>query len=212
MTPPVEREHVKDDTVMDVTEERIARLYAKAFLGAVSHRDNSAALVEEVQSLADDVLARFPALEDTLRSSLVSHEQKERVLDRVFGPRASEVVLHFLKVLAKHDRLGLLRQIARQLKQLYAQQLGLTDVELQVASPLDDQLRQEIYQRLKAGLKSEPVLRVSVDPSLIAGLVIRVGDRVFDGSVANQFELARRAMIARVVERIETKPETFVVA
>jgi F-type H+-transporting ATPase subunit delta len=212
MTPPVEREHVKDDTVMDVTEERIARLYAKAFLGAVSHRDNSAALVEEVQSLADDVLARFPALEDTLRSSLVSQEQKEHVLDRVFGPRASEVVLHFLKVLAKHDRLGLLRQIARQLKKLYAQQLGLTDVELQVASPLDDQLRQEIYQRLKAGLKSEPVLRVSVDPSLIAGLVIRVGDRVFDGSVANQFELARRAMIARVVERIETKPETFVVA
>ena len=67
-------------------------------------------------------------------------------------------------------------------------------------------------EKLKAGLKTEPVLRVSIDPSLIAGLVIRVGDRVFDGSVANQFELARRAMIARAIERIETKPETFVVA
>jgi F-type H+-transporting ATPase subunit delta len=210
--PAMELEPVKRDTVMDVTEEQIARVYAKAFLGAVSNRGNAVAFVEEVQSLAVDVLARHPAFEQTLRSSLVSQEQKEQVLDRVFGPRASEIVLHFLKVLAKHGRLELVRPIARQLQQLYAKQLGLAEVELRVASPLDEQLRHEIYERLKSGLKAEPVLRVTVDPSLIAGLVIRVGDRVFDGSVANQFELARRAMIARAVERIETKPETFVVA
>jgi F-type H+-transporting ATPase subunit delta len=207
-----ELEAEKQETVMDVTVEQIARVYARAFLGAVISRDDANSLVEEVQSLADDVVARIPMLEQMLRSSLVSHEQKESLIDRVFGPRASETVLNFLKVLARHGRLELVRPIARVLSKLYAQHLGRVDVEIRVASPLDEQLRQEIEGRLRTRLGSEPVLRVTVDPSLIAGLVMRVGDRVFDGSVANQFELARRAMIARAVERIETKPEKFVSA
>jgi len=56
------------------------------------------------------------------------------------------------------------------------------------------------------------VLRVTVDRSLIAGLVIRVGDRVYDGSVSTRFEMLRRAMVERAVERIETRRENFVVA
>jgi F-type H+-transporting ATPase subunit delta len=205
-------ESARHDTVMDVTEERIARVYARAFLGAIAKRDDSAALVDEMQSLVEDVLARFPGLEKTLRSSLVSQEQKERVLDKVFGPRASEIVLNFLKVLAKHGRLELLRPIARLLKQLYAEHLGLAEVEVRVASPMDDGLRQELLDRLRQTLGSEPVLHVTVDPSLIAGLVIRVGDRVYDGSVSTRFEMLRRAMIERAVEWIETRPEKFVIA
>ena len=58
-------------------------------------------------------------------------------------------------------------------------------------------------------LGREPVLHVKVDPSLIAGIVIRVGDRVYDSSVNTQFNLARKAMIERAVDLIETQPEKF---
>jgi len=207
-----ELESVKHETVMDVTQEQVARVYARAFLGAVLARDDARSLVEEVESLADDVLARVPMLEQVFRSSLISQEQKESLLDRVFGARASTMVLNFLKVLARHGRLELVRPIARVLKKLYSQHLGQVEVEIRVASPLDEQLRQEIQSGLRTRLGAEPLLRVTIDPSLIAGLVMRVGDRVFDGSLANQFELARRSMIARAVERIETKPEKFVSA
>jgi F-type H+-transporting ATPase subunit delta len=205
-------ESARHDTVMDVTEERIARVYARAFLSAIAKRDNSAALVDEVQSLVEDVLVKFPSLEKTLRSSLVSQEQKEQILQNVFGPRASEIVLNFMRVLAKHGRLELLRPIARLLKKLYAEHLGLAEVEVRVASPLDAGLQQEIFERLRQMLGAEPVLRVTVDRSLIAGLVIRVGDRVYDGSVSTRFEMLRRAMVERAVERIETRRENFVVA
>ena len=53
------------------------------------------------------------------------------------------------------------------------------------------------------------MLHVTVDPSLIAGIVVRVGDRVYDGSVRTQFEHARAAMIDRATEQIETQPERF---
>ena len=203
------RETPKHDTVMDVTEERIARVYAQAFLGVAAKAANTSDLIEEVGSLVADVLDKFPRLEEVLRTELISHEHKQAIFDRVFGQRASKEVLSFLKVLAIHNRLGLLRPIARILDHLYAEHRGLTDVEVRVAREMDDALRQEIQNRLKATLGKEPVLHVVVDPSLLAGMTVRVGDRVYDSSVRTQLQLARKAMIERVVEVIETKPERF---
>ncbi len=207
-----EREKPKHDTVMDVTEERIARVYAVAFMEVAAKSQDATALVDEVGSLVDDVLARHPRLEETFRSALVSSEQKEQIIDRTLGGRASAQVLNFLKVLARHGRLLLLRPIARILKKLDAERRGVTDVEVRVAKPIDDLLQGEILARLRKTLGGEPVLHMHVDPSLIAGMVIRVGDRVYDGSVNTQLENARRAMIDRITERIETAPEQFMSA
>jgi F-type H+-transporting ATPase subunit delta len=106
--------------------------------------------------------------------------------------------------------LSLLSSIARILKKLDARRRGLTDVEVRVATSLDDGLRREIEGQLRKMLGGEPVLHEVVDPSLIAGMVIRVGDRVYDSSVHTQLEHARRAMIERATERIETQPERFI--
>lgn len=208
----LDREKPQHDTVMDVTEERIARVYAIAFMEVAAKSADATALVDEFTSLVTDVVGRFPRLDETLRSALVSHEQKEQLLDRMLSGRASAPVLNFLKVLARHGRLALLRPIARLLTKLDAERRGLTDVEVRVATPIDDALQEEILNRMRKTLGGEPVLHVFVDPALIAGMVIRVGDRVYDGSVHTQLEFARRAMIDRVTETIETAPERFVTA
>jgi F-type H+-transporting ATPase subunit delta len=206
---PSDRETTTHETVMDVTEERIARVYASAFMAVAAKSKDATALVDEVGSLVNDVLSRFPRLEDTLRSALVSSEEKEQSLDRILSGRASAPVLNFLKVLARHDRLAVLRPIAGILKKLDAERRGLTDVEVRVAAPIDATLQNEIQSRLRKALGGEPVLHVQIDPSLLAGMVIRVGDRVYDGSVHTQLENARRAMIDRITETIETSPERF---
>jgi F-type H+-transporting ATPase subunit delta len=205
----IEREAPNRDTVMDVTEEQIARVYAKALLAAAAKSPDVAGLVEEVQSLADDVVAKFPALAETFRSSLISEESKEQLLDRVFASRASGTVLNFLKVLARHGRLQLLRPIARSLTAMYAEQRGLIDVEIRVASPLDEGIRQRIYERLKESLNAEPVFQIRIDPSIVAGIVIRAGDRVFDGSLETRLNLLRKTIIEGTVAKIESRPEMF---
>src|SRR6188472_2590878 len=116
-----DREPVKHDTVMDVTEEQVARVYAKAYLAAANKSGNPAALVDEIESLANDVLAKFPSLMDVFRSSLVADEQKEQVIDRVFGSRASEMLLNTLKVISRHGRLQLVRTVARLTRKLYGE-------------------------------------------------------------------------------------------
>ncbi len=208
----LDREKPKHETVMDVTEERIARVYAQAFMGVAAKSPDATALVDEVASIVDDVLERFSQLDAAFRSELVVPEKKAQLIERIFRGRASTHVLNFLKVLSAHGRLGLLRSIARILKTLDAARRGLTDVEVRAATPLDEPLQREIADRLRKTLGREPVLHVVVDPALIAGLVIRVGDRVYDGSVQTQLEHARRAMIERATERIETQPDQFIAA
>mgnify|MGYP001195919108 CR=1 FL=1 len=156
-----------------------------------------------------DVLERFPRLNDVLRSEFIANEVKQGLVDRVLGGRASVEVVNFLKVLSAHGRLGLLRPIARILKTLYAKQQGRTDVEVRVARELDDALRREIHDQLRKMLGSEPVVRAIVDPSLIAGVVVKVGDRVYDGSLETQFNLARRSMIHRAIDVIQARPDLF---
>jgi F-type H+-transporting ATPase subunit delta len=134
------------------------------------------------------------------------------MLGRVFGGRVSPQVLNFLKVLSKHGRLGHLRSIARLVAQLDAERRGVTDVEVRVARELADDIREEIQNRLRRVLGTEPVLHVKIDPELIAGIWVRVGDRVFDGSMRTQLEHTRRAMIDRATEIIETHPERFMKA
>jgi F-type H+-transporting ATPase subunit delta len=204
--------NVKHETVMDVTEEQVARVYAQAFLGAIGTSPNATSQVEELESFVSDVLDRFPKLEQALKSSLVADDQKEQMLGRILGGKASKEVLNFLKVLSRHGRLGIVRLVSRLAKKLHATARGMTDVEIRVATPLDDALRNEIQTQLRKVLGTEPVLSVKVDPSLIAGMVVRVGDRVYDGSVHNQLERVRAAMIDRATEQIETRPESFLVA
>ncbi len=206
----IDREKPKHETVMDVTAERISRVYALAFMEVAAKSGNTAALVEEVDSVVTEVLDRFPRFDETLRSALIQPEDKEQILDRLFAKRASTVVVNFLKVLSRHGRLELLRPIARILKLLQAERSGQKAVELRVAIPLDEAVRGEILDTLRKKLRAEPVMRVVVDPSLLAGMTIRVGDRVYDSSINTQLEHARRQMIARAVEKIETQPERFV--
>jgi F-type H+-transporting ATPase subunit delta len=204
-------EHVAPthETVMDVTVEQVARVYAQAFLGVVSKLPNADALVEELSALVTEVLDRFPQLEKTLESSLVAPDQKEQLLDRVLGKAASKEVLNFLKVLSRHGRLELVRSIARLAKKLNDARHGRTDIEIRVAMPLEPAMRTEIEELVRRALQTEPVLNVTVDPSLLAGIVIRVGDRVYDGSVHTRLEHVRAAMIGRATEQIETRPERF---
>lgn len=207
----LETSHTTDrrDTVMDVVEEQIAQVYAEAFLGVANQTDRAAELVEELVSLVEDVLEKFPALEEALGSLLVGHAEKETLLDRIFGNKAAPEVLNFLKVLSAHGRLEILRTVVRSVESQYSKQVGKVEVNVQVAEEMGDALRSEFVQVLRDSIGAEPELRVRIDPSLIAGFVVKVGDTVYDGSIKTRFEHARKAMVARAVEGIETHPESF---
>lgn len=205
-----DQKSAKHEMVMDVTAERLAHVYAQAFWGTVLKQADPASAIDELGSVISEVLDKFPGFDAILESALVDQEEKKKLIDRVFGKQLSPTVLNFLKVLSAHDRLGLLRLVVKGSKQFLRDHLGQVDVDVRVAAPLDDALRGELLEHLRKHGEKEPVLRVTVDPEIVGGIIIKIGDRVYDGSLRTRFEMARRAIVERASELIATKPELFI--
>jgi F-type H+-transporting ATPase subunit delta len=205
-------ETAKHESVMDVTAERLAHVYAQAFWGAALKRPDPSAAVDELKSVVSDVLDVHPGFELILESALVSQEEKVKLIDRVFGQRLSAIVLNFLKVLSQHNRLDLLRLVVKESRQFLQKHLGQADVYIRVAAPMDAKLESDLIERLRKHSTLTPLLRVTVDPDIVGGIIIKIGDRVYDGSLRTRFEMAKRSIIERASEMIETKPDLFIQA
>jgi F-type H+-transporting ATPase subunit delta len=203
--------HVKlhHDTVFDVSAERLGRVYAKAALDAAGDRAEQDALMGELEQLRDEVFNRQPRVRELFDSRLISKDDKLAMLDRMFGGKLGTTTLNLLKVLAKHGRLGMVRDVIGAMRKMWETRTGRQPVELETANSLSPELEQELLATLTKVLGADPIVSASVNPDLIAGFVIRVGDRVFDGSTRTRLEAMRKGMIARATEAIQSNPSRF---
>ena len=193
----------------DVGVKHIGEVYARALLGAAERSGQRAAVVEEFDALIADVLDRFPRLETVWASVLVSPEDKAGLIDRVLGGRMSPLVLNFLKVVARHGRLDCLRAIHAEAHVLYDKLTNRIRVRLTTAAPLSAELVSSITENLRSKLGGQPVLEQVTDPELIGGAVLRLGDTVYDGSIANQLKDLRQQVIDRSAHEIQSRRDRF---
>ncbi len=193
----------------DVGREKVGEIYARALLGATENAGQTAAALEELDAIVDEVFPQFPKLETVLGSLLVSHEEKAVVLDRVFATRISKLLLNFLKVVARHGRLDCLRAIRHQARKLFEEIQGKTRVRVTTAAAIDPRQIERMAAALGAALGQRPMMETVVDPAVIGGAVLRMGDTVYDGSVANQLQSIRQQMIERSVHEIQSRRDSF---
>lgn len=209
MQSPDSPEITSAEEVVDVSEEQLARIYAKAFLAATESMDQ-AGLMEELESLQTDVLDKFPDFRFHMTSEVLSHEEREELIQNVLGGRASEPVINLLKTLSANHRQGMTRTVLRIIRKVYGEMHGRHEVRVYAPSPLSPELEQGLKQALQSRMGVEADFHFHHKPELIGGLVVQVGDTVFDGSVRSTLERARQQMVLKAIEAIETKPENFV--
>jgi F-type H+-transporting ATPase subunit delta len=119
-----------------------------------------------------------------MRTPRLTHEERLPILDRAFGGRMSPTTLTFLKVVSKHGRLDCLRAIARAARKQLDAARGRVEVLVESAAPLSNPLRERIKARLTQLLGREVILKTSVNENLLGGLMVRVGDTVYDASLS----------------------------
>jgi F-type H+-transporting ATPase subunit delta len=181
--------------------EQAALLWAEVFL--------TDSLVAEFDSLVADVLDPMPELEQLLASPSISREEKVGILHRTLGSQASKELLRFLEVVCRRGRLDRLRTIHRQTHALYEQACGGVRVQVTTAVPLSAELARRVAAQFRELVGGPPILEQVVDPSLIGGIVVRVGDTVYDGSLAAQLEETRQRMIQRTAHEVQTRRDRF---
>jgi F-type H+-transporting ATPase subunit delta len=193
----------------NVGVEHIADVYAKALLGASEKAGQTATVIDEFDSVIADLLGAFPKLEAVFDSALVLPEEKATLIDRTLSGRVSPMLVSFLKVVAWHGRLDCLRAIHRQTHMFLDKLRRRIPVRLTTATPLSAAAAAKIIAELRGKLDGEPIVKQEVDPSLIGGAVLRVGDVIYDGSVANQLQNLRHKISERSAHEIQSRRDRF---
>jgi F-type H+-transporting ATPase subunit delta len=193
----------------DPGRQRIGTVYAKALLAAAEKAGQADAAVEELGSIVSEALDQSPELDEVLRTPRISVEEKTTLVERVFGGRVSPLVLNFLKVLAAHERLDCLRAIERAARLQLNQLRNRVEVLVETASPLTSALRQQVASRLTQLLGREVVLSAEVNPDLLGGIVVRVGDTVYDGSLAGKLKSMEAVTLQSTTNQIRQSLERF---
>jgi F-type H+-transporting ATPase subunit delta len=200
------------EPIADVSAQRVARVYAEALLNAADKQGQSDEVVETLDSLIRDLFHAEPQLEVFLSSSAIGRERKAQVINGVFENKASVLFVDFLKVLNEHERLILLRPILAAAKELADERAKRIRVQVRSAVPLMSDQENRLRQQLRETLKLDPVMQTAVDPELLGGVVVRVGDWLYDASVRARLESIRNQLIARSSHEIQSGRDRFSVA
>jgi F-type H+-transporting ATPase subunit delta len=199
----------RQQTVLDVNTQRVARVYAEAWLEAAGARGQTEEVLAELGDLLNQVFKADPHFEAFLTSGIIDRHRKAEVLSDAFAGRAGELVLNGLLVLNEHDRLNLLRPIVQTYRELRDQQAGRMRVEVASAIALPEDARARLLQELRQKYDKEPILETRVDPELLGGMVVRIGDQVYDQSVRTQLNNIRNEIIARSSYEIQSGRDRF---
>jgi len=154
----------------------------------------------ELERVEDELLAVAQAVESstdlrlTLTDPQLPFERKQAILDDLIGERASSLTASLVRLMVSRGRASELPAVAKAVVETAAASRDKAVAEVRSAVPLDGETVTRLSAGLNAATGKSVEVKVIVDPSVIGGLVARVGDTVIDGSLARRVESARQAV------------------
>jgi F-type H+-transporting ATPase subunit delta len=170
--------------------EEIAEVYSRALFEAAKDNDVVDRIHDELGQV-DDALREDRELRLFFFSPYFTSEEKKEGVRRVVEG-ADERLVNFLELLTERHRMPLLPRIRRQFEGLWAEEHKLLPVSVTSAVELDESLLEEIGKRIQDQTGRRVELSASVEPDVLGGLVVRVGNMVLDASVRNRLEQLRK--------------------
>jgi F-type H+-transporting ATPase subunit delta len=195
----------------DAGREHLGHVYGQALLGAAEKAGVTEQVMAELDSLVDDVLEKLPNLRDVFAAPKVTAEEKERILDKILGG-ASRVLLQGLKVMARHGRLDCVRDVRLAFRKLLNELRGRVEVLVRVATPISDAQLGQIADKLRGMLKKDVDLKMEVRPEILGGIIVKVGDTLYDGSVVAKLDQMRSKALVNTEKELRAALERFVAA
>lgn len=135
-----------------------------------------------------------PELRSNLTDPQLPLERKQAIVDELLGGRATSLTVGVIQLLVSQDRASELPAIANAVAGAAAASRDKAVAEVRSAVPLDEATVQRLTASLSRATGKDVEVKVIVDPSVIGGIVARVGDTVIDGSIARRFESVRQAV------------------
>jgi len=174
---------------------RRAERYAASLL-ALAEATGSVDQIERDLGVALDLVEGHEEVRRFLMDMALRDEGRAEAVGRLLAGRVHPALLRFAQILAEERKLPELRRIAEAFYEALARQRNETAGELVAAGPLPVETVARIEEAVGAALNCRVRLRVRLSSDILAGVIVRVGDRVLDGTVDRRLEEIRAALVA----------------
>ena len=171
--------------------------YAQALfeIARMTHKDEE--IQEELEAFSA-ALKSSADIEKFLTNPQLTAEQKKNLLSRIYQERNHEIyeiLLNFFMILFEKNRFNLIHEITASFKRIADEAKGQGLAEIKTAVPLDARSETAIVSRLETLAGYKIAVKKEVDPTLIGGVVIRLKNKVFDGSVRHKIDLLTKELL-----------------
>ena len=177
-----------------MADQRVAARYAKSLLD-LGKEMGTLETVKQDMDLLSKTMSENRDLRLLLRNPIVKHDKKLAILTAIFQGKVSDVTMQFFTILTQKNRESALESMGTEFQVQYNVMQGIQTAQVTSATPLTPALRDELEQLVikQTGL-TEVKLTEKVDPSLIGGFVLRVGDQQIDDSVRTSLRKLRTSL------------------
>ncbi len=166
---------------------RVSYRYAKSLLGLAIEQNLLEQVYADMSLIADTsrVSRDFVVL---LRSPIVKTDKKISVIEKVFEGRLSPISSGFIRIITRHHRENYLPEIAESFVSQYKAYKQIAQAEVTTATALDTATRERIIRLVEQTEGRKVEIDEKVDPSILGGLIVKVGDKQYDGSISRKLK------------------------
>lgn len=169
---------------------RAAIRYAKAILETAVSSGNATKVNDDMKMIVDTVSGNTE-LSDFLASPIIASDLKRNALSEIFASVENESKSLF-KLLQENKRFEILLPIAEQFNAQFDEMNGIQIAKVTTAFPMDATLEAQVLAKIASISDKKITLQNSIDPSIIGGFILRIGDKQYNASVANRLQELRR--------------------
>lgn len=172
----------------------VARNYAEALVATAERHGDVAGFGLLIDAVAGAITTE-PKIRAVLESPRVTKAAKKRVLEEALKGHAPVQFVRFLQAVVQRGRQGMFPDISEAYQLLVDRHLNRVHAGVVTARPVDDALAAAISERLTQAVGKTVLSHFRADPALVGGVIVRIGDRVFDGSIRRKLQLLRYRML-----------------
>lgn len=176
-------------------ESKLAIKYATA-LFRTAKRTNQVEMISHDLEVLSDLLRENTLLKNFLESPQVLERDKKELLSSAFKSLISEALFSFLMLVVSKHRIQYLLFMAEELQRLVKEDQGIVEASLITARSVDQALVDQIRQELEKSTGKRVEMKLEIDPSLIGGIVVILGDKIIDRSIRYQLDQLKEQMLA----------------
>ncbi|OSY88862.1 ATP synthase subunit delta [Tenacibaculum holothuriorum] len=170
---------------------RPALRYAKAILNLAKEAGKETE-VNDNMKLIVETIAGSSDLDSMLKSPVIKAADKRKVLTALFGDKVNNVIKGLFNLLEENKRMLMLEPIAKQYSVIYDYYKSMQVAKVTTAVPLTKELEAKVLAKVEEITGNKANIENIVNPEILGGFILRVGDVQYDASISNQFNELRR--------------------